>query len=271
MTSRYFQSPRPRLFGHRGSSADFPENTLPAFAHTVAAGLPYLELDVRATSDGVVVVLHDESLLRTCGVEATVTSLSFAELQQFDAGATFTNDQGRSFPHRGFGIKVPTLSEVLLRFPDTLFNIEIKQEFPAIEKATLDVIHQTGMLDRVLLASENDAVMSRLRPLCEAQHVPTSFSYGELVNFFAWLQGGCASPYQPPAAALQIPESYEGQTLVTPQTVAAAHALNLEIHVWTINESADMERLLRMGVDGVMSDYPVVLMDTAGRIFPDYH
>lgn len=271
MTSKYFEAPRPRLFGHRGSSADFPENTLPAFAHSVASGLTYLELDVRATSDGVVVVLHDESLFRTCGVEATVTSLSLAELQQFDAGATFTADQGRSFPHRGRGIRVPTLSEVLMRFPDALFNIEIKQEFPAIEKTTIDVIRQAGMLDRVLLASENDAVMARLRPLCEAEHIPTSYSFGELVSFFAWLQGGCVSPYHPPAAALQIPESYEGQTLVTPQTVAAAHALNLEIHVWTVNESVDMERLLKMGVDGVMSDRPVALIETAGHIFPNYH
>lgn len=271
MTSKYFEATRPRLFGHRGSSADFPENTLPAFAHAVASGMPYLELDVRATKDGEVVVLHDASLLRTCGVDIPVTELTYDALQKFDAGATFTVDQGHSFPHRGLGIKVPTLSEVLRRFPDALFNIEIKQESPAIEKATLDVISKAGMLDRVLLASENDAIMARLRPLCETRHIPTSYSYGELVSFFAWLQGGCVSPYQPPAAALQIPECYEGQTLVTPQTVAAVHALNLEIHVWTVNESADMERLLKMGVDGVMSDRPVVLMESACRIFPDYH
>ncbi|MGE4545079.1 MAG: glycerophosphodiester phosphodiesterase [Pedobacter sp.] len=271
MRSKYFDAPRPRLFGHRGNSADFPENTLPAFTHAVASGLPYLELDIRATKDGEVVVLHDASLLRTCGVDIPVTELTIDALQKYDAGATFTADQGRSFPHRGLGIKVPTLSEVLQRFPGSLFNIEIKQDSPAIEKATLDVIRQAGMLDRVLLASENDAVMSRLRPLCNAQHIPTSYSYGELVSFFAWLQGGCASPYLPPAAALQIPETYEGQTLITPQTVAAAHALNLEIHVWTVNESADMERLLRMGVDGVMSDRPVVLRETANRIFSDYH
>jgi len=271
MRSKYFEGPRPRLFGHRGSSAEFPENTLPAFAHAVAAGLPYLELDVRATKDGEVVVLHDESLLRTCGVDVNVADLTLFELQQYDAGATFTPDQGGNFPHRGLGIKVPTLAEVLLRFPGALFNIEIKQESPAMEKTTLEVIRKAGMVDRVLLASENDAIMARLRPLCEMQHIPTSYSYAELVSFFAWLQGGCLTSYHPPAAALQIPESYEGQTLITPQTIAAAHALNLEIHVWTINESADMERLLRTGVDGVMSDRPGILMATAGRIFPDHH
>lgn len=271
MRTKYFDAPRPRLFGHRGSSAEFPENTLPAFANAFAAGLSYLELDVRATKDGQVVVMHDASLLRTCGVDIPVTDLTNDELQHFDAGATFTTDQGRSFPHRGHGIKVPTLAEVLRLFPTALFNIEIKQESPAIEIATLDVIRQAGILDRVLLASENDAVMARLRPLCEKHHIPTSYSYGELVRFFAWLQGGCPAPYQPPATALQIPESYEGQTLITAQTIAAAHALNLEIHVWTINDTEDMERLLRMGVDGVMSDRPAVLMETAGRIFSDYH
>ncbi len=271
MKSKYFDSPRPRLFGHRGNSADYPENTLPAFAAALAEGMLYLELDVRATQDGEVVVVHDESLLRTCGVDTAVASLTLDALQQFDAGATFTTDQGHSFPHRGLGIKVPTLAEVLRSFPGALFNIEIKQDTPAMEKATLEVIRQAGMLDRVLLAAENDAIMARLRPLCAAHQVPSSYSFGELVGFFDWLQKGCQTPYVPPAAALQIPEIYEGQTLITPQTIAAAHALNLEIHVWTINETVDMERLLRMGVDGVMSDRPGVLRDTAQGIFSDHH
>lgn len=271
MKSKYFDPPRPRLFGHRGNSGDFPENTLPAFGDALACGMPYLELDVRATKDGEVVVIHDESLLRTCGIERPVAGLTLADLQSYDAGATFTPDQGRSYPHRGCGIQVPLLADVLQAFPRALFNIEIKQETPAMETATLEVIRRADMTEQVLLAAENDAVMARLRPLCQTAGIPTSFSYGELVSFFTWLQAGGQSPYHPPAQALQIPETYEGQTLVTRQSIAAAHAFGIEIHVWTVNQAQDMERLLRMGVDGVMSDRPAVLQKVAALTLPNDH
>lgn len=267
MNSEFFDPARPRLFGHRGDSADFPENTLEAFAAAIAAGIRYLELDVRATADGQVVVIHDESLLRTCGVNQAVSNLNLAQLQAYDAGATFTADGGKTYPHRGRGIRVPTLAEVFETFPEALFNIEIKQETPAMEEAVLKIIRRTGRSGQVLLAAENDAVMTRLRPLCTRHHIPTSFSYGELVGFFEWMQSGCQGTYQPPAPALQIPETYEGQTLVTPQSLAAAHALGLEIHVWTVNRTPDMERLLRMGVDGLMSDRPGLLRKIAARTF----
>jgi len=271
MTSRYFESARPRLFGHRGNSADFPENTLPAFADAIAAGLPYLELDIRATLDGHVVVLHDASLLRTCGVDREITAMPLDEVQRLDAGATFTPDEGRSYPHRGTGIRIPTLAETLQAFPDAFFNIEIKQEAPAMEEMTLEVIRNAGMEERVLLAAESDAIMKRLRPLCGTRNIPTSLSYGELVTFFGWLQTGGRESYRPPAQALQIPECYEGQTLVTAQSVAAAHALGMEVHVWTVNDPADMERLLTMGVDGLMSDRPRLLRDTCGTKLSEDH
>ncbi|MDY0262938.1 glycerophosphodiester phosphodiesterase [Syntrophotalea acetylenica] len=262
MNTRYFDAPLPRLFGHRGSCAEFPENTLPAFADAVAAGMPYLELDIHATADAQAVVLHDASLLRTCGVDRNVAELTLAEVQSCDAGATFSPDGGRSFPHRDRGIRISTLEEILRTFPDALFNIELKQDSDTLVKATLEIIRRTGMEDRVLLAAEKDAVMCRLRPSCTARGIPTSFCYGELVAFFDWLQGGCKTDYAPPAAALQIPETYQGLRLVTPQTVAAAHALGVEVHVWTVNEAADMLRLLGLGVDGLMSDRPWLLRKT---------
>jgi glycerophosphoryl diester phosphodiesterase len=264
MTGRYFTPPKPRLYGHRGSSADFPENTLPAFAAALEAGMAYLELDVRATADGTVVVLHDETLLRTCGVDRPVHELSLAELRRLDAGATFSADGGQTYPFRGRGIVVPTLEELLNAFPDALFNIEIKQESPAIEDNTLQVIRAAGRADAVLLAAESDTVMARLRPLCP--DIPTSFSYGELATFFAWLERGAPNGYRPPAAALQIPETYQGRQLVSPATLQAAHALGLEVHVWTVNEADDMTRLLHMGVDGLMSDRPALLTATASAL-----
>lgn len=260
MTSRYFDPPRPRLFGHRGRSADFPENTLPAFAAALAAGVPYLELDVWATRDGRVVVHHDETLLRTCGDPRRVTDVDWAELRTLDAGYGFTAD-GRLFPFRGQGIGVPLLEEVLRNFPEAFVNIEIKQEEPAAEGEVLAAVRSTGSGERVLLASEKDAVLKRMRRICG--DIPTSSSYGEVAAFLAWVQGGCAEGYRHPGAALQIPEEFGPVRLVTPVTVEAAHRIGVEVHVWTVNAEADMRRLLALGADGLMSDRPDLLFRVA--------
>jgi len=259
MKSRYLELPRPRLFGHRGASAHYPENTLPAFR--AAAGVPYLELDVWATADGQVVVHHDETVQRLCGIDRRISDLTLAELKELDAGFGFSTDDGRTHPFRSGGITVPTLAEVLATFPDHFCNIEIKQEAPAIEERVLEVVHLCGMAEQVLLAAEQDSIMQRLRPLCGP--IPTSLSFGELAAFFGWLQGGCQGEYRSPGVALQIPESWQGQPLVTPESVRTAHAVGLEVHVWTVNEPQDMERLLDIGVDGLMSDYPERLVAVA--------
>ncbi|BCR05356.1 glycerophosphoryl diester phosphodiesterase [Desulfuromonas versatilis] len=262
MTSVYLKPPPPRLFGHRGASAHFPENTLPAFRAAVEAGMPYLEMDVWATADGAVVVHHDETLQRLCGVDRRVSEITLAELRRMDAGWGFTPDGG-GHPFRGKGITVPTLDEVLKEFPTAFCNIEIKQSAPSIEQLVLDTVRGAGMEARVLLAAEQDAIMTRLRPLCGT--IPTSLSYGETAAFFAWLGGGCKGDYQPPGVALQIPETWGGRLLVSAESVQAAHAVGLEVHVWTVNDPQSVERLLKLGVDGLMSDYPEMLAGVAGK------
>lgn len=257
----YFAPSRPRLFAHRGASAHFPENTLPAFAAAVAAGMGYLEMDVRATRDGRIVVHHDPTLLRQCGVDRPLSALTFEELRHLDGGWGFTPDCGQTFPWRCQGITIPTLAEVLAAYPHARYNIEIKQAEPAIEAAVLEVIRAAGAEDRVLLAAEQDVIMQRLRPLCGA--IPTGFSIGETTAFFAWLEAGGRDAYTPPGVALQIPVQWQGRTLVTQTTLAAAHARGVEVHVWTINEPDEMARLRQLGVDGLMSDYPERLLAAA--------
>lgn len=249
----YLAPPKPRLFAHRGASACFPENTLPAFAAAVAVGLPYLEMDVRATRDGVVMVHHDPTLERLCNDPRPLSDLTFDELRQLDAGWGYCAVDG-THPHRKAGIVIPTLTEVLAAFPQAWCNIEIKQGAPAIEALVIDTIRAAGATERVLLAAEQDNVMVNIRALCGA--IPTSLSFGEAAAFYDWLSGGCRGAYRSPGVALQIPPSWEGRDLITPAAVAAAHAVGLEIHVWTINDIAEMLRLLTLGVDGIMSDYP---------------
>lgn len=266
MPSSYFAPPRPRLFAHRGSSADFPENTMPAFAHAVAAGLGYLELDVWASLDGVVVVHHDETLQRTCGINRPVHSLRIDELRRVDAGRNFSTNEGASFPFRGKGISVPTLIEILEEFRETFINIEIKQSTPGIERLVIECVQQSKADDRVLIASEHDRVLERLRPLCP--HIPTNLGREETMDFFQRLATNQLDGYQPRGNALQIPLRWRGRTLIDAAMLEAAHQNGLEVHVWTINLAEEMTEMLRLGVDGLMSDHSRLLAEIAagGRI-----
>ena len=263
LDSEFFDLPTPRVIAHRGASGEYPENTLPAFRAAAEAGAPYFELDVHMTRDGVVVVSHDAELGRTCGLDAAISDLTLAELKQADAGwgfsatttATIAGDGG--FPFRGRGIEVPALAEVFAAFPERRYVIEIKQSEPSLAAALLDVIERAGMRRRVLVAGEDHVPIDELRSL--APKVPTGFPYRDIAGFMAALAPG-AKPYQPRGAALQIPPEYQSWRLVTPQSIAAAHRIGAEVHVWTVNDVAEMRAMLELSVDGIITDYPARLL-----------
>jgi len=250
----YFAQPPPRVFGHRGAAGLAPENTLPSFALAAALGAAYLELDVHATADGEIVVLHDPLLDRTTDGSGPVSQCSWAAVGALDAGYRFTHG-GDYFPYRGQGIRVPTLAALLREFPSHRLNIEIKQADPPIVDAVLEVLRNAASLDRVLLAAERDDIMQAIRAAA-GDRVVTSMCVGEVVDFVARLQRDDWTDYAPAGRALQIPPAHEGIELVTAASIGAAHRRGLEIHVWTINDAAEIDRLLDLGVDGVMSDLP---------------
>lgn len=161
----YFSLPRPRVFGHRGAAALAPENTLPSFALAQALGAPYLELDVRATRDGAVVVIHDATVDRTTDGSGPVAELSFSRLERLDAGYRFSLD-GTSFPYRGQGVRVPRLEQVLRQFPGACLNIEIKQAEPDIVE---DVV-------RLLRAEEAASRTASTKPATSAALIPVGIS-----------------------------------------------------------------------------------------------
>ena len=250
---RYLDGPRPRLFAHRGGSRIAPENTIEAFAAGLAAGADRLEMDVHATRDGHVVVIHDPRVDRTTDGTGAVHAMTLAELHRCDAGARFAGEEN-DFPFRGRGVRVPTLDAVLEAFPGVPLNIEIKQEAPAIESAVLAVLDRHDARAQVLLAAEEASIMARIR--AAAPDVITSFSAADVLEFVTAWHGGTLGGYRPPGAALQIPPSFEGIALVTADSVARAHELGLEVHVWTIDDPAEMAALLDLGVDAIMTDLP---------------
>jgi glycerophosphoryl diester phosphodiesterase len=257
----YFASPPPRIFGHRGAAGVAPENTLPSFALAAALGATHLELDVHPTADGEIVVLHDPLLERTTDGHGAVTDLRCSQIAALDAGYQFTHD-GHTFPYRGQGVRVPSLQDVLREFPAHALNIEIKQGGAAVVDAVVALLRRTSSLPRVVLAAEHDEIMGVIRRTAGDQ-IATSMSVGEVIAFFDRLQRDDWTDYAPPGRALQIPPAHGGMELVTPASIAAAHRLGIEIHVWTINDAAEIDRLLDLGVDGVMSDLPGLVAHAA--------
>jgi glycerophosphoryl diester phosphodiesterase len=250
---RYLDTTRPRVFGHRGASGLVPENTLPAFAAAIDSGATLLELDVHASRDGGIVVFHDETLERTTDATGPIRERSLAELRNLDAGYGFTTADG-SRPFRGGGITIPTLDEVLVAFPETPLNVEIKQREPDIVAAVIGSLERHQATERVLLAAAEDDIMARVR--AAAPPTLTGFSMGEAVEFYGRCQSGDFDGYRAPGFALQVPHHHEDVEVVNAAFVDRAHDVGLEVHVWTIDDEAEMHELLDLGVDGLMSDFP---------------
>jgi glycerophosphoryl diester phosphodiesterase len=250
----FMKSKRPLLIAHRGGAGLWPENTMYAFKKAVELGVDALEMDVHSTADGELIVIHDTTLDRTTNGKGSISSLKYAELQKLDAGYNWTNDNGRTFPFRGQGIVIPRLEEVFLAFPEMKFNIEIKPRDSSLAKPLCQLIHKHGMSNRVLIASFSDEAISSFRKECG--DVATSGSATETLKFFTLNRLYLDAVYSPDAYALQVPEKKGNQEVVTKSFLEAAHSRNLAVYAWTINDVETAKRMLALGVDGILTDYP---------------
>ncbi len=247
---------RPLVMAHRGGAGLWPENTRHAFSEALALGVDVLEMDLHGTSDGALVVIHDATVERTTNGAGRVSALTLAELKQLDAGYRWTRDGGRTHPFRGKGITIPTLGEVLGEFPRARLNIDIKQARPSLVKSFCAALVEHGATARVTVASFSSETLAEFRRECPA--VGTSASVEEVAALAEDMRAGrpIARGRAARPRAVQVPETLGGRAWLTAELVAAAHGGGLEVHVWTVNEEAGMRRLIALGVDGIMTDYP---------------
>ena len=250
--------PGPWLIAHRGGARLAPENTLPAFDRGVELGAACLELDVRRTRDGSVVVFHDADTARVTGEGGPVEGRTLDELRRLDAGFAFTPDGGRSFPFRGRGVRIPSLAELLARHPGMRLNIDAKGPEPELAEALAAEIRRAGAVERVCVGSERDEQGERLRSLLpEACHfLPAGAARRHVLSAKAGL-GASRCPRGWDCA--ELPLRAGGLTVPSARVVRHFHALGMKVFVWTVDDEADMRRLLAAGVDGIMSDRPDVL------------
>ena len=255
----FFASDRPMVIAHQGGEGLRPSNTMLAFENAVALGVDVLEMDVHSTSDGALVLIHDDTVDRTTDGRGRVLDFTLIELQQLDAGEYWTPDDGGTYPYRGQGVRIPTLEEVVTAFPQMKYNIEIKQVDPSIAVPLCKLLRHYGLTDRALVASFHPTAMNEFRAACP--EVATSMVEDEIRPFYILNLLFLGRFYRPPGAAFQVPE-YSGERLVLSERfVRGAHGRNVAVHPWTIDDPADMRRFLDMGVDGIITDRPDVMLE----------
>lgn len=244
------------VLAHRGWRGLYPENTMLSFRKAAELPIDGLEIDIHSTADGVLVVCHDDTVDRTTNGSGRIQEYTFAELQQLDAGYRFTPDGGQTFPFRGQEITIPTLTEVFETFPNLWINIDMKQETPSLVRPFAELIRQHNVAHRLCVGSFSNQTVADFRRACP--EVARSASHAETARWFALSKLRLDRFYWGDSHVLQIPEidPDSGWRLVIPRSVRAAHRNNIAVHVWTVNETADMQRLLDMGVDGLISDFP---------------
>ncbi len=257
------ENSRPLVFAHRGGGGLIPENTLEAFVYSARMGVDVLELDIHSTADGTLVVMHDAAVDRTTDGRGRVNELTLEAVKKLDAGYIFSTDGGQTFPFRGKGVTVPTLREIFDALPEMTFNIEPKQHVPSIIKPLCALLRERKMINKVIVGSFNQTTIDDFRRECP--EVATSASPSEVSRFLALVKAGLGDSYSPPMQALQVPRNLGGLQVVSKEFIETAHRRNLKVHVWTINETADMQHLIEMGVDGIMTDYPDRLLTLLGR------
>lgn len=256
------------MFAHRGGALLRPENTILAFDHGMSLGADGLEFDVHLSRDGVVVVHHDASLERTTNGHGPLAALTADELSRLDAGYHFrlvegpptpagavpaTASQTAEHPFRGLAGGVPRLDEVLRRYPAATCIIELKVNEPELAQRTIDVVRAAGAIDRVALGSFGLRVLRAARAY--EPHVLTGAAREEtrLALYKSWV---CWPVKHPAYDAFQVPETSGSTRVVSPRFVRYAHDAGLAVQVWTVNDEADMRRLLDWGVNAIISDRP---------------
>lgn len=262
-THSYFSRSDFRVIAHRGGRGLGPENTLAAFRLSLAAGADVLEMDVRSTADGHLVIIHDDSVDRTTNGRGAVQGMTLFQLKNLDAGYRWTSDAGQSFPFRGHGISVPTIAEVFEATAGTPLIVELKEDRPT---AARSLCNELGRYDRtadVLVASAHREVLEDFRSACPS--VATAAGPAEALRFYLLSRLDLSFLYSPIAQALLVPRTVKGRELVTPAFVKAAHGRNLNVSVWTVNAEDEMRQLIRAGVDGIITDYPDRLAVVVGK------
>ncbi|HSF15576.1 MAG TPA: glycerophosphodiester phosphodiesterase [Vicinamibacteria bacterium] len=259
----FFGEDEPVVIAHQGGRGLWPENTLLAFEKADALGVDMIEMDLRSTADGEIVVIHDATVDRTTNGQGRVGDLASREVLQLDAAFAFEGPDG-SFPYRDRGITVPSLASVLAKLPHARLNVEMKEFTPELARQLCGSLKEFAAEHRVLVAAFEHDAMTAFREDCP--EVATSATAREGLFFYQAHRLGLGSLYRSPAVVFQVPEFFGDIHVIDASFLEWTRRTNVRVQAWTVNDPKDMERLLEMGVSGILTDYPDRLLELLGRL-----
>jgi len=260
-------------YAHQGGAREAPSSTLRAISLAVERGATAIELDVHRSVDGHLVVCHDATVDRTTNGSGDIATMTLEELQALDNAYWFVPGEDvrpdlepARYPLRGrapvdHGYGVATLEEVLDTTAGIVLNLDIKRTAPLVapyERALADLLRERERVDDVIVASFLDAATDEIKAY--APEIATSPGTFGVAEFYRAVRAGETAPAALLRhAAIQVPASFKGVTVLDEQFVTAAHGAGLAVHAWTINDREEMEHLLDLGIDGIITDVPSVL------------
>lgn len=262
----------PLIIAHQGGNLERPDATRVSFDHGHDSGADVLELDVHPSSDGYLAVLHDATVDRTTNGRGSVADMTMGEIRKLDAGYWWpyhSNDDvkkaqvpvDQEFPWRGKGLTIISFGEILDNFPDMPLNVELKEPGDYGGRLLAGELIRAGRIGDVLVVSEHKDAIRAFRQF--APDIATGASRAEVLRFVILSKLALEGLSLVKADALQVPVRQGSFRIVTPSFIRAAHRQGLSVHVWTINDAEEMDRLIAMGVDGIITDRPSLL---AGKL-----
>ncbi|WP_078546313.1 glycerophosphodiester phosphodiesterase [Litchfieldia alkalitelluris] len=252
------ESNKPLVIAHRGGAGVAPENTLYAFRVSERLGVDAIELDVRMSKDGELVVIHDETVDRTTNGVGFVSNLTLKELKSLDAGYRLKM-RDRGYPFRHKGITIPTLEEVFQEIKHTSIVLELKDTNPTVEKKVAKLIKKYDMKKRVIVGSFNDDSIKRFADRTDGKVAIGTGS--KALRFYVILHKLHLDRLYPlKRNAVQIPVKVGNINLTTDRLIKTIKERNIAIHYWTINDEKTMKKLIKKNVDGIITDYPNKLL-----------
>ena len=241
------------VVGHRGNRAHAPENTIESMAQAIAAGADAIEFDIRVSADGIAVVHHDPTVVRTTNGRGEIARLTFAHLRELDAGANFSRDGGKTYPYRGKGHRIPSFDEVLEAFPSTPLLIEIKT--PLASVAVRDAIQNHRAEERCLV----DSISRDALKVFYDSNIAYGAAGGDVARLMREvLTGKQVTPLN--YKALCVPMNYYGLPLPVRRFARVAPKFDCRVHVWTINSPVLAKDLWMNGVNGIITDDPGLML-----------
>ncbi len=250
----FINNPKISNIAHRGGKSIGPENTIHTFREAMKFGIDILEIDIHSTSDSVLVVIHDHTVNRTTNGSGLVWDMKLEEISELNAGYYWTENDSIDFPFRDFNISIPTLESVFSNFPNMKLNIEIKQESSFIPEILCQLIYKYNLEKNVLIGSFINGIIEEFRDECPEIATSANISeskliYGLSLFHLAWI-------YPTPFEAIEVPPYFKDSFILDQQFINILHKKNIPVYVWTINNKNEMDRLIKLNVDGIITDYP---------------